>query len=71
MKRLLIAVLAFVFAGTLALFGVLAWRELAPLRGPAGQPPVVRMRARDAGELARAFDAAAGRRRVLALLSPT
>ena len=71
MKRLLIAVIACVSLGTLALLGVLAWRELAPLDGPPGQPPVVRVRARDAAELARRFDADSAQRRLLVLLSPT
>jgi hypothetical protein len=51
--------------------GSYAWLRLAPRAAPAGQAPLVTLDARNVGMLAEAFDAAADRTRILALLSPT
>jgi hypothetical protein len=49
----------------------LAWMKLTPRRTPEGQPVLARLDADTLPALREAFNAATGRKRVLALFSPT
>lgn len=67
MKRSLSVLAALVLAGLL----VLGWRYFGGSNVPAGQPPLTRLTAGNFPELRTAFDAAAGKVRIVLLLSPT
>jgi len=67
LKGFLIAAGAVVLLGT----GILAWVKLAPRRVPPGQPPLATLAPASLSEFRNTFNAAEGRTRVLALLSPT
>lgn len=60
-----------VVAAVLTLTAGLSWIQLAPRRVPAGQAALVTLAADSLPEFRRAFNAAEGEVRVLALLSPT
>ena len=66
-KSLLVTGAAVVVLGTAAF----AWVKLAPRRVPAGQPPLATLSADFLPAFRNTFNAAEGRTRVLALLSPT
>ena len=55
----------------LSLAALAAWHQFAPRRTPRGQPPLVRLAARNLGDLRQAFNAARDQKRVVLLLSPT
>ena len=67
-KRVLAAVAAVV---VLSGAGAYAWVRLAPRSTPAGQRPLVHLSQENFVAFSGAFDAAADRTRILALLSPT
>jgi hypothetical protein len=58
-------------AVVLAGAGAYSWQRFAPRATPAGQPPLVQLSAESLAGLSGAFDEAADRTRILALLSPT
>ena len=49
----------------------LGWSNLAPRHTPAGQPELTRLDAETLPALRAAFNASAGRKRILVLFSPT
>ena len=65
--------LAFGIAGIVLGIGVAAgvWLTRIPGRTPAGQPPLVTIRAETIGTVESRFDAAREKWRIVALLSPT
>jgi hypothetical protein len=70
--RRLVAIAASVLLVAIAAAGAwLGWIRLAPRHTPAGQPELTRLDAGTLYALREAFNASAGRKRMLALLSPT
>ena len=55
----------------LILAGILAWRVFAPPHSPATQPPLHTLTAEDVPAFRAAFNDAAGKVRMILLLSPT
>ena len=54
-----------------AVVALLAWHVVGPRHTPAGQPPLLRLSGENFDLLRDGFNAHAGEKRVLAMLSPT
>jgi hypothetical protein len=71
LRRILVVAVSVLIAAGAAAGAWLGWINLAPRHTPAGQPTLTRLEAGTLSELRETFNASAGRKRILALFSPT